>query len=75
MIICRGLEYILVLLKELLKDKKGGTPNENIRQFCQTAYETTLKMYHGWIVQKVFSVSDKLYYIQEPLLNARRHKQ
>ncbi len=52
-----GLEYIAIFLKELVKDKKGGNAKENIREFCQTAYETTLKMYHSWLVQKVFSVS------------------
>ncbi len=49
----------MVFLKELIKDKKKeGGPDENIQKFVAHAYKTTLETYHGWIVKKVFSVSE-----------------
>lgn len=54
---CRGLRFIQVLLQSLADgDRDENNPNL-IRVNITKAYEHALKRYHGWIVQKVFSVS------------------
>ncbi|KAK2155580.1 hypothetical protein LSH36_236g02033 [Paralvinella palmiformis] len=52
----RTLEYITLFLQILIEDHKSGTKTENMGPFIRRAYDETLKKYHGWLVQKVFSV-------------------
>jgi hypothetical protein len=44
-------------MKLLIDEYRGGSKEENMKQIISTAYEATLKKYHGFIVKKVFSVS------------------
>lgn len=52
----RALEYIYAFIANLVEDHNSGAKTENMVPLCKKAYEDTLKRYHGWIVQKVFSV-------------------
>lgn len=56
-ILFRALEYIYAFIANLVEDHNSGAKTENMVPLCKKAYEDTLKRYHGWIVQKVFSVS------------------
>ncbi|GAB6029830.1 hypothetical protein CHUAL_005539 [Chamberlinius hualienensis] len=51
----RALEYTRVLLQCIIEDHKSGRKTENLYPFCRQAYETTLKRYHSWVVQKFCS--------------------
>ena len=53
----RGLQYISIFMKEIVADHEKGLKTENMVPHVQKAYEESLKMYHGWIIQKVFTVS------------------
>lgn len=53
----RALEYTRVFLRCMIEDHKNGTKNENLADFCRLAYESTLKRYHGWVVQKLCALS------------------
>ncbi|KAM3600600.1 uncharacterized protein V6R79_025704 [Siganus canaliculatus] len=53
----RGLRFIQILLQSLA-DGERDEKNPNLIQVnIIKAYETALKKYHGWIVQKVFSAA------------------
>ena len=52
----RGLNYIVLLLEYLVEDHHKGIKEENIVSLFTKAYETSLKMYHKWLIQKIFSV-------------------
>ena len=45
-----------LFLKQIVDDHESGNKSENLAPFLKKAYEDTLKMYHGWLIQKVFSV-------------------
>ena len=46
----RALEFIGVLLADVL------TGQPDLSKCAKKAYESTLKKYHGWMVQGIFSV-------------------
>ena len=48
---CRALQFIIIFLKEVL------TGEQDLVKCAKKAYEGSLKKYHGWIVQGIFSVS------------------
>ncbi|KAF7637379.1 GLTP domain-containing protein [Meloidogyne graminicola] len=58
----RGLEFMLSMLKQLVKDYKNGISNgnlsksENITNILRNAYETTLKRHHNFISKQLFKV-------------------
>ena len=47
----RALRFIIVFLREVL------TGEEDLVKCAKKAYENSLKRFHGWMVQGVFSVS------------------
>ena len=47
----RALQFIIVFLKEVL------TGEPDLVKCAKKAYESSLKRFHGWMVQKIFSVS------------------
>lgn len=53
--ICRALQFVIIFLKEVL------TGEQDLVKCAKKAYEGSLKKYHGWIVQGIFSVS--IFYI------------
>lgn len=53
---CRGLRFIQILLQSLADGEKDENNPNLIRANVVKAYEQALKRYHGWIVQRVFSV-------------------
>lgn len=46
----RALSFILVFLQEVV------TGEQDLTKCSKKAYEATLKKYHGWMVQSIFSV-------------------
>ncbi|CAD5117171.1 DgyrCDS5973 [Dimorphilus gyrociliatus] len=52
----RALEYMHIFLLQIVEDHEKGGETENLASFCQTAYEKTLKTYHGWFTRKAFSM-------------------
>lgn len=46
----------MMFLDGIVSDTKSGMINEDLRPLCLKAYEATLKKYHGWMVQQIFSV-------------------
>lgn len=52
----RALEYVRCFLQFLVDDHTSGSKSENLLPFCLSAYERTLKPYHGWMVQKLCSL-------------------
>lgn len=53
---CRGLRFIQVLLQSLADGERDENNPNLIRVNVVKAYEQALKKYHGWVVQKIFSV-------------------
>lgn len=53
----RGLRFIQVLLQSLADGEKDPNNPNLIKVNVIKAYEQALKKYHGWVVQKIFSVS------------------
>ena len=51
----RALSFIMVFLQEVL------TGEEDLTKCAKKAYEETLKKYHGWMVQSIFSVCLLIY--------------
>ncbi|XP_062610952.1 glycolipid transfer protein-like, partial [Saccostrea cucullata] len=51
----RGLNFLRTFMQLLIKEYKGGSKEESMKQIITAAYEATLKKYHGFIVKKVFS--------------------
>ena len=49
--LCRALSFIRVFLEEVM------TGEEDLVKCAKKAYENSLKQYHGWMVQGIFSVS------------------
>ncbi|XP_022802378.1 pleckstrin homology domain-containing family A member 8-like isoform X2 [Stylophora pistillata] len=49
----RALQFIIVFLREVLTDE------EDLVKCAKKAYENSLKRYHGWMVQGVFSLAMK----------------
>lgn len=49
----RGLHFIYRFFQYVLEDKEE---NENLGKHMKTAYEETLKRYHGWVGTKLFNV-------------------
>ncbi|CAB3992809.1 glycolipid transfer -like [Paramuricea clavata] len=49
----RALSFILVFLQQVL------TGEEDLTKCAKKAYEGTLKKYHGWMVQSIFSLAMK----------------
>ena len=49
----RALEFIYVFLDTFVSGE------QDLAVCARKAYGTTLKRYHGWMVQGIFSVSDK----------------
>lgn len=49
----RALQFIIVFLREVL------TGEEDLVKCAKKAYENSLKRYHGWMVQGVFSLAMK----------------
>ncbi|XP_046841662.1 UNC5C-like protein isoform X1 [Xenia sp. Carnegie-2017] len=49
----RALSFILVFLEEVL------TGEQDLTKCAKKAYESTLKKYHGWMVQSIFSLAMK----------------
>ena len=54
----RAQSFILVFLQEVL------TGEEDLTKCSKKAYEATLKKYHGWMVQSIFSVYLSLVFLQ-----------
>ena len=50
-----------LFLQQIVDEHQTGAKSENMAPFCKRAYEESLKEYHGWVVQKVFSVSAQQY--------------
>ena len=53
MYLSRALEFIYVFLDTFVSGE------QDLAVCARKAYGTTLKRYHGWMVQGIFSVSDK----------------
>ena len=53
----RGMEFQVLFLREIVKDHKSGAKNEDMSGHCQTAYEQSLRPYHGMLARGVFYVS------------------
>ncbi|XP_030625594.1 glycolipid transfer protein-like [Chanos chanos] len=53
----RGLRLIQVLLQSLADGEKDENNPNLIRVNITKAYETALKKYHGWLVQKIFQAA------------------
>ena len=52
----RALQFIIIFLQQIVADHQNATKTDNMGPFCRKAYEESLKKYHSWMVQKVFSV-------------------
>ncbi|KAI0209092.1 Glycolipid transfer protein [Lamellibrachia satsuma] len=52
----RALEFTVVFLQQIVDDHKAGKHTDSMHAFCVHAYDTTLRSYHTWILQKVFPV-------------------
>ena len=52
----RALQFMCEFFRLIIQDHKDGVNSENMGHHCRQAYEKHLKQYHGWIVQKIFSV-------------------
>jgi len=53
----RGLRFIQVFLQSICDGEQDENHPNLIRVNATKAYEMALKKYHGWIVQKIFQVS------------------
>ncbi|XP_066506265.1 glycolipid transfer protein-like [Hoplias malabaricus] len=53
----RGLRFIQILLQSLADGERDENHPNLIRVNITKAYDQALKMYHGWIVQKVFKAA------------------
>uniref|UniRef100_A0A8C8A0Y6 Glycolipid transfer protein b n=1 Tax=Oryzias sinensis TaxID=183150 RepID=A0A8C8A0Y6_9TELE len=53
----RGLRFIQVLLQSLADGERDENNPNLIRVNVTKAYESSLKRYHGWIVQKIFNAA------------------
>ncbi|KFZ64319.1 Glycolipid transfer protein, partial [Antrostomus carolinensis] len=53
----RGLKFILVLLQSISDGERDEEHPNLIRVNAMKAYEIALKKYHGWMLQKLFTVS------------------
>lgn len=60
----RGLRFIQVFLQSICDGERDENHPNHIRVNATKAYEMALKKYHGWIVQKIFQVSQ-----QSPVLS------
>lgn len=47
----------MLFIDGIVCDTKNGQISEDLRPLCLQAYESTLKKYHGWMVQQIFNVS------------------
>lgn len=54
----RGLEFVCTLFRTITEDYKSGNMSENLGALTRQAYEQSLKKFHGWLLQKMISVSD-----------------
>lgn len=52
----RAIEYIKVFLSLFLLDYSTDQKSEDLTKYFANAYEVTLMRYHGWFVQKIFSL-------------------
>lgn len=59
----RGLRFIQVLLQSLVDGEKDENNPNLIRVNVTKAYEISLRKYHGWFVQKLFTVRATLHHI------------
>ncbi|XP_062890214.1 glycolipid transfer protein [Mobula hypostoma] len=53
----RGLKFIQVMLQSIADGERDDANPNLIRVNATKAYEMALKRYHGWFVQKIFSVA------------------
>lgn len=53
------MEFQVLFMKEIVKDYRADVMSSTMDVFCQTAYEASLKPYHGMIARAVFYVSVK----------------
>ncbi|KAF1427754.1 Glycolipid transfer protein, partial [Spheniscus magellanicus] len=53
----RGLKFMLVLLQSISDGERDEEHPNLIRVNAMKAYEIALKKYHGWMLQKLFTVS------------------
>ncbi|XP_072103536.1 glycolipid transfer protein [Mobula birostris] len=53
----RGLKFIQVMLQSIADGERDDANPNLIRVNATKAYELALKRYHGWFVQKIFSVA------------------
>ena len=56
LLLFRALTFIRILFEQVL------TNEPDLSKCVTTAYEGSLKKYHGWMVQKVFGVSCNLFF-------------
>ena len=50
----RSLEYVAVFLEHFYEDYAAEKRNENLDEYFNAAYESTLQRYHNWFVRKLF---------------------
>jgi len=55
----RALEFTLNILDRMVSNETYGSVSEDLRPLCLEAYKTTLKRYHGWMVQQIFHFAMK----------------
>lgn len=65
---CRGLRFIQILLQSLTDGERDEKNPNLIHVNVTKAYEQALKKYHGWIVQKVFSVRNAVLFFYHRVL-------
>lgn len=50
----RSLEYVSAFLEHFYQDYLDEKRNENLDEYFNAAYESTLQKYHNWFVRKLF---------------------
>lgn len=54
----RALHFLQTFFSYVLEDTKAVNPRTDLVPFIKSSYEKCLKMYHGWMAQQVFAVSN-----------------
>lgn len=55
--------FVHRLFFELIEDHRNGVTSDDIGPAIRRAYDASLRAYHGWLMQKTISVSNRNVYM------------